>query len=86
VVQGLLAAFFGDNTEFSVDSSGLPGVTRSFSSLSAALAEINNARVFGGIHYRNSCNVGQAVGTQVANYVLSHALQSVNGERNGQSR
>jgi membrane-associated phospholipid phosphatase len=83
---GVLAAFFGDNTEFSVDSSGLPGVTRSFSSLSAALAEINNARVFGGIHYRNSCNVGQAVGTQVANYVLSHALQSVNGERNGQSR
>jgi membrane-associated phospholipid phosphatase len=70
----VLANFFGENTSFTVDSSSMAGVTRSFTSFSAATAEIKNARVFGGIHFRNSCNVGQAVGDAVGTYVIERAL------------
>lgn len=76
----VLAHFFGENTSFNVDASSLPGVTRSFTSFSSATAEIKNARVFGGIHYRNSCNVGQAIGDLLGAYVLEHALLPVHGK------
>jgi membrane-associated phospholipid phosphatase len=73
----ILEAAFGDNTPFTVTSE-VPIVklsTRSFSSFSAATAEIADARVFGGIHYRNSCVQGNTVGRAVADYVLSHAMR-----------
>ncbi len=73
----ILEAAFGDNTPFTVTSDVRQG-TRSFSSFSAATAEIADARVFGGIHYRNSCVQGNAVGRAVADYVLSHAMRSPN--------
>lgn len=80
----ILASIFGENTAFTVDSYGMPGVTRSFSNFSSAAAEIKNARVFGGIHFRSACNDGQAQGNAVGAYVLDHALLSLDGERKGQ--
>jgi membrane-associated phospholipid phosphatase len=47
----ILSAAFGDNTPFTVTSDVRPG-TRGFPSFSAAVAEIADARVFGGIHFR----------------------------------
>lgn len=44
--------------------------------IQAATAEIADARVFGGTHFRNSCVQGDAVGRAVADYVLSHAMRS----------
>jgi hypothetical protein len=73
----VLANSFGDSTPFSVTSDVLPGVTRSFASLTAALEEIKNARVFGGIHFRTACNDGQTIGIGVGDYVLAHSLVSL---------
>lgn len=70
----ILAAEFGDNTPFSVTSEVRPG-TRSFASFSAAVAEIADARVFGGIHFRISCVRGNSLGQSVAGYIASHAMQ-----------
>jgi membrane-associated phospholipid phosphatase len=74
----VLESAFGDNTQFTVGSEISLAKTnpRSFASFSAATAEIADARVFGGIHYRNSCVQGNAVGRAVADYVLSHAMRS----------
>jgi hypothetical protein len=74
----VLESAFGDNTPFTVSSEISLAKTnpRSFSSFSAATAEIADARVFGGIHFRNSCVQGNAVGRAVAEYVLSHAMHS----------
>jgi hypothetical protein len=80
----VLKAVFGDANSFSIDSEVLPGVMRSFSSFSAALAEIHNARVFGGIHFRTACRDGSAVGEQVATYVMQNAFLPVRGTRTGQ--
>jgi hypothetical protein len=39
------------------------------------VAEIANARVFGGIHFRVSCLRGNALGQAVAAYVMTHAMR-----------
>jgi len=54
----VLTQKFGDGTAFTVTSEVRPG-TRSFASFSAVVAEIADARVFGGIHYRTSCVHGK---------------------------
>ncbi|HUQ88337.1 MAG TPA: vanadium-dependent haloperoxidase [Vicinamibacterales bacterium] len=69
---------FGADTSFWVDSDLRPG-TRSFTNFDDALAEVVNARVFGGIHFRTACVRGNAVGKQVAQYVLANAVQSRRG-------
>jgi PAP2 superfamily protein len=71
----VLADAFGDSSSFTVTSDVRPG-TRSFVSFSAAVNEIADARVFGGIHWRNSCVRGNALGQAVADYILEHAMTS----------
>ena len=70
----ILSQKFGDSTAFTVTSDVRPG-TRSFPSFSAAVAEIADARVFGGIHYRTSCARGNLLGQSVGHYVLVHAMR-----------
>lgn len=73
----VLAHFFGEDSSFTVPSDALPGVVRSFTSFSSALDEVENARIYGGIHYRTSTHDGRVLGTAVANYVLENAFQPV---------
>jgi PAP2 superfamily len=86
----VLADSFGENTSFSVGSDVNPfaadGTVRSFASFSGARDEIKNARIFGGIHFRTACNDADQLGTNVANWVLGHSLQPVNGNHNGQTQ
>lgn len=76
----VLAAAFGDNTAFSVTSDVRPG-TRSFSSFSDAVAEVADARVFGGIHFRTSCVRANTLGRAVADYVSRHAMRARGDDR-----
>ena len=71
----ILAAAFGENTAFTVTSEVRPG-TRAFSSFTDAVAEIANARVFGGIHFRTSCVRANSLGRAVADYVSRHAMRA----------
>lgn len=75
----VLASYFGERTRFSMESSLMPGVVRSFHSFSAALEEVKNARVFAGIHFRSATDDGQILGASVADYVLDHAVQPLDG-------
>ena len=75
----ILASIFGDNTSFTVTSESRPG-TRSFSSFSSAVSEIADARVFGGIHFRTSCVLGDTLGRNVAHFVERHALRRLENE------
>ncbi len=77
---GVLAHFFGEDTPFTVDSDVMTGVTRSFAGFPAATSEVNDARVFGGIHFRTAVNDGRALGQQVANFILDNAAQRLNGK------
>ena len=75
----MLAYYFGEQTDFFVDSDWMPGVTRSFTSFSAALEDVKNARIYGGIHFRTACDDGTMTGQSVADYVLGTALQPLHG-------
>jgi hypothetical protein len=72
----ILSQTFGEETSFNVGSNAMPGVTRRFTNFSAALEEIRNARVFGGIHFRTACVDGTALGISVGDYVMAHVLLS----------
>jgi membrane-associated phospholipid phosphatase len=80
----VLASFFGEHTRFTVDSSAFPGVTRTFQNFSAALEEVADARVFGGIHFRAACEAGQALGRKTGTYVLRHSCRPLHHRRSGE--
>lgn len=50
-------------------------LTRSYRSLSQASAEAVDARVFGGMHFRNGCEQGIRQGDKVGRYVFERGLQ-----------
>jgi hypothetical protein len=75
----VLSHYFGERTASTVTNDALPGEIRTFPSLSAALEEVVDARVFGGIHFRNSCKTGQALGSAVGQYVVEHSLRRIDG-------
>ncbi|HEU4770236.1 MAG TPA: vanadium-dependent haloperoxidase [Pyrinomonadaceae bacterium] len=53
----------------------LSGITRKWNSLSEALEEVVDARVYSGIHFRNSDEVGARMGRQIAHFTSKHALR-----------
>lgn len=70
----VLASVFGDDTTYTVTSGGLPGVARTFTSFSAGVAQVGDARVFAGFHFRFSCDDAIGLGTAVADYAMSHLM------------
>jgi hypothetical protein len=50
-------------------------ITRSFETLSAAVAEAQDARIFAGIHFREGCQAGARQGTQVGRFVVRQSLR-----------
>jgi len=70
----VLASFYGHRQSFSVTSSALPGVTRSFMSFGAAAEEAGLSRIFSGQHTRLDHLAGLTLGHDVAGFVLHNAL------------
>jgi PAP2 superfamily len=71
----VLASFFGgDRFTFSAQSTALPGVSRSFSSFSAAANEASLSRIYAGQHFRTDEDAGTKLGNDVAGYVLANGL------------
>jgi hypothetical protein len=66
----ILARYFGESPRFNVDSDVMLGVRRTFRSFSQAVDEVKNARIWGGIHFRTACEVGEQIGINVARLVL----------------
>jgi hypothetical protein len=57
--------------------------TRSFTRLSQAEQEVVDARVYVGIHYRNSDNTARAQGRRVSNWIFKHYFRQVDRRRDG---
>ncbi|HEY1875005.1 MAG TPA: hypothetical protein VGG67_11430, partial [Steroidobacteraceae bacterium] len=70
-----LTAFFGtDEVAYQV-TSVVTGTTHQFASVEDVVAEVDSARVFGGMHYRHSVKEGNRLGRWVAEYVLKHKFR-----------
>ena len=55
------------------------GVTRTWQTFEAPMKEVIEARIYSGIHFRTSDDVGARLGRQVAHFVMTHALRRPNG-------
>jgi len=52
----------------------MPDVTREYDSIQQMQSEIFMARIWGGVHFRHSNEVGEALGTRIGDYVAKTAL------------
>jgi hypothetical protein len=82
----VLRMFFGDVIEDGFDITSIstllqPGnaTTRHFDTFSQPLAELVEARVWAGLHYRRGDVQGQLLGLRVANYMAANYFQPVGG-------
>jgi hypothetical protein len=76
----VLSRYFGRHYAFDATSPAVPGVVRSYASFEAFAEEAGLARILGGMHFRNSIEVGQRQGMLVGNWVLSSILQPLSDE------
>jgi hypothetical protein len=74
IVYTLEAFFNTDDITFTLDSNfaGVTQTVRTYYHFSEALDEVKLARIYGGMHYRNSTEQGGNVGKQVSHFVTHH--------------
>jgi PAP2 superfamily len=71
---GFYTVWFGTD-QFPLAFMGNGGAVRNYASVNEIHAEEGNARVRGGMHWRNSTEVGTALGSRVGKYTATHLLK-----------
>jgi hypothetical protein len=64
----------GPAPRLSSTSPTLPGATRSWTSVAEFVQEVSNARIYDGVHYRNSTEVGTALGRKVGELAVAKLM------------
>jgi hypothetical protein len=75
----VLAELFDNDPGVQIEVT-LSGITRRWKTFDYAVDEVIDARVFSGIHFRNTDEVGARQGRQVAQFVMTHALRPCFGK------
>lgn len=65
----------GPTPRLNSTSPTLPGVTRSWSSVGDFVQEVSNARIYDGVHYRNSTEVGATLGRRVGELAVAKLMK-----------
>jgi hypothetical protein len=82
-----VASFFGTNKvtwTLSVPRTSVPALTQTeytYDQLNALMRDVEDARVFGGLHWRQSLRHGAQVGRRVSAYVTRHYFGAIGEER-----
>jgi hypothetical protein len=75
-VLGFYTVWFGtEQLQFPLAFKGNGGAVRYYSSVKEIHAEEANARVWGGMHWRHSTEVGTAIGSKIGKYTATHLLK-----------
>jgi PAP2 superfamily len=76
-VASVLEAEFGAGriSPIAMTSATAPGVTHRWQCIGDYVIEVNNARIWGGIHYRTSTEVGERMGRAIGTRTVASALQ-----------
>ena len=82
LMDTLTAFFQTDEVPYSVTST-VTGTTHSFTRFEDVVTEVDNARIFGGMHYHNSVIEGNRLGSQVTEYMLNHKFCRADEECGG---
>ncbi|MGZ5618635.1 MAG: vanadium-dependent haloperoxidase [Usitatibacter sp.] len=67
----------GEVPAITMASPTAPGVTRRWTRIADYVEEVDNARIWGGIHYRNSTQVGEAMGRKIGVLAVKSVLTPV---------
>jgi hypothetical protein len=73
----VLLSYFGRRQTFTLTTANLPN--RTYTSITRARSDGNNARVWGGMHYPSTVEISDAMGEAIAKYVNQHAMQRLHG-------
>jgi hypothetical protein len=76
-VGAVLESEFGTGTvpQVAMTSPTAPGVTRKWVRVADYVSEVSNARVWSGVHYRNSAEVGEGIGRKIGALTVQTALR-----------
>ncbi len=80
----VLLTRFADGQTFTLTTRTSAGVdlpSRTYTSISAARADGDNARVWGGMHYPSTVAISDRVGEAIANYVNLNAMRALRGSQ-----
>jgi hypothetical protein len=77
VVMGVMDSVFGPNVAvpFTVNDLDDPKIKRDYKSIAEMASEHSNMRVWGGIHFRHSLEVGEDMGKKIAAYLVENSLK-----------
>jgi hypothetical protein len=77
VAVAVLGSVFGPNPPVPVTATDAddPTSKREFTNIAQMAEEMKNVRVWGGIHFRNSLEVGEDMGRKIAVYLVDNALK-----------
>jgi hypothetical protein len=72
----VLKHVYGDGpvAPFTVTFMAMPKVTREYTRVQEVQEEVSLARIWGGVHFRNSNRTGDALGEKIGEYVLQRTL------------
>jgi hypothetical protein len=71
----MMRNLLGDNHTFVLSSPGFPSFTYTYHSFSEAALGVQNARVWGGLHFRTAVVVGGQDAIAIADYIYHHFMQ-----------
>jgi hypothetical protein len=74
MMDALTDFFETDEIPFTVTSS-ITGTTHSFVSFEDVVKEVDDARIYGGMHFHHSVKEGNRLGRRVSDYILQHYFQ-----------
>jgi hypothetical protein len=78
--SAVLAAIYGEDHHELVNSTpSVPGVVLHYTRLHQIVKDVSDARVFGGIHFRQDQAAAEEMGRRVAEYNLTHLLRRAHG-------
>ena len=78
----VLERLYGPRHHFiTLSNPAVAGVVLQYETFEQITHDINDARVYGGIHFRFDQDIGAEQGRRVGDYVYRHILRRANGER-----
>jgi hypothetical protein len=80
-IMRVLERELGNEHSFTLGSPQMPGFTQHFERFSDATTQAKEARIWGGIHFRHACELGEQLGVALADFVVENYLRPVTRTR-----
>jgi hypothetical protein len=65
----------GDVPVISMTSDAVPGVVHRWTRIADYVDEVSDARIFAGVHYRNSADVGKTMGRSIGRQAVAELMR-----------